>query len=94
MPSNLQELLLRSHGERRSIPRTSIQRDVLIFFAGQVGVLSCCVRDVTNVGAGIRLNNLRIVPLDFELSFDNFRTIRNCHLVWRNDDFAGVKFLT
>jgi hypothetical protein len=94
MPSSHQEFHLQNRGERRSIPRTIIKRDVLIFFAGQIGVLPCCVHDVTNLGAGINLNNLRIVPLEFELSLDNFRTTRKCHLMWRNDDFAGVKFLT
>ncbi len=54
---------------------------------------SCTVRDVTNLGAGIRIEqNLKIVPLDFALSFDNFRTIRMCRLVWRQGDFLGVVF--
>jgi hypothetical protein len=90
MPSNLQELLLRSRGEAFDCSNLHQGRcsDCL---HGQLGVLSCCVRDVTNVGVGICLNNLRIVPLDFELSSDNFH-IRNCHLLWRNDDFTGVKF--
>jgi hypothetical protein len=36
MPSNLQELLLQSRGERRLIARTSIKGDVLIFFTGSL----------------------------------------------------------
>ena len=42
--------------ERRSKGRTVINRGALMFFMGQAGVHSCCVRDVTNDGAGIQLN--------------------------------------
>jgi hypothetical protein len=45
-----------------------------------------------NSGAGIRAQNLQIMPLDFELSFDGFRTVRNCRLIWRQDKFFGVAF--
>jgi hypothetical protein len=55
-------------------------------------VQACTVRDVTNVGAGIRAPNLQIMPLDFALSFDNFRTVRKCRLIWRQEDFLGVAF--
>jgi hypothetical protein len=77
--------------ERRSIGRTIINRGVLMHFAGCEGVHACCVRDVTNFGAGIR-NGLNIVPFEFNISFDNFRTIRRCGLIWRDGDFVGVTF--
>jgi hypothetical protein len=78
--------------ERRSFGRTKIQKGALLFFRGIAGVQSCTVRDVTNRGAGMRAQNLKIVPLDFELSFDNFRTVRMCRLIWRDDEFLGVAF--
>jgi hypothetical protein len=78
--------------ERRSKERTVINRDVLLFFMGSKGVHSCCVRDVTNDGAGIRLSALNMVPSDFGISFDNFRTMRRCRLVWREGDFVGAAF--
>jgi hypothetical protein len=90
MPT-LQEILQHREGERRSIGRTRISRSALMFFTGKTALFPCCVRDVTNLGAGIRLEGLNILPLEFDLSFDNFRTIRRCHLVWRDGDFAGVK---
>ncbi len=64
----------------------------MLFFNGQTGVRSCAVRDVTNVGAGIRTQDLPALPLNFELSFDNFRTARKCQLIWRDGDFVGVAF--
>ena len=79
--------------DRRSIGRTKIFKGALLFFSETTGVHPCTVRDVTNLGAGIRIEqNLKIVPLDFALSFDNFRTIRMCRLVWRQGDFLGVVF--
>jgi hypothetical protein len=80
--------------ERRSKGRTIINRGALMFFAGQADVHSCCVRDVTNDGAGIRLSGLNIVPSEFGVSSDNFRTMRLCRLKWRDGDFVGVTFET
>ena len=74
--------------------RTIINRGALMFFAGQAGVHACCVRDVTNGGAGIRLSGLDIMPSEFGVSFDNFRTMRLCRLKWRDGDFVGVTFDT
>jgi hypothetical protein len=79
--------------ERRSICRTKIQKGALLFFRGKTGVYSCTVCDVTNLGAGISSRDLQIMPLDFELSFDGFRTVRNCKLIWRQGDFLGVAFV-
>ena len=78
--------------ERRSVGRTRIMRGALLFFSKKAGVQSCTVRDVTNSGAGIRAQNLQIMPLDFELSFDGFRTVRKCRLIWRQHEFFGVAF--
>lgn len=78
--------------DRRSITRTIISKDALLFFDTQRGVLTCRVQDVTNVGAGIELHSLNLLPLEFELSFDKFHTIRECRVVWRQGDFVGVAF--
>jgi hypothetical protein len=76
--------------ERRAVARTTINRDVLMFFNGNIH--ACCVRNVTNHGAGLRLNGLNIVPSEFGISFDNFHTMRCCRLIWRDGDFVGVAF--
>jgi hypothetical protein len=78
--------------ERRSVGRTTISRDASLFFMGQESIHACCVRDATNHGAGIRLNDLTILPFNFAISFDNFRTMRHCRLIWRNGAFVGVAF--
>jgi hypothetical protein len=78
--------------ERRSKGRTVINRDALIFFTGNDTVHSCCVRNVTNDGASIRLNGLSILPFKFGLSFDRFCTMQTCRMIWRDGDFLGVRF--
>jgi hypothetical protein len=86
--------LLDNELERRLIGRTKVAKGALLFFGARSGVHSCFVRDVTNVGAGVRTHDLPIVPLNFDLSFDNFRTIRKCQLIWREADFIGLAFLS
>jgi hypothetical protein len=61
-----------------SVGRTKITKGALLFFTGQVGVRSCTVRDITSVGAGVRIQDLPVLPISFALSFDNFRTSRKC----------------
>jgi hypothetical protein len=79
--------------DRRSIGRTKISKGALLFFSEKTGVHSCTVRDITNLGAGIRVEqDLKIMPSVFALSFDNFRTVRMCRLIWRQGDFLGVAF--
>jgi hypothetical protein len=78
--------------DRRALGRTMINRDASMFFLGQDKVHACCVRDVTNRGAGLRLNGLNVLPFDFGISFDHFRTMRRCRLIWRDGDFVGAAF--
>ncbi len=88
MPTLREILQPRREIERRSVRRTTINRDVLMFFSGNVH--ACCVHDVTNQGTALRLDGLNIVPYEFGISFDNFRTMRHCRLIWR--DFVGAAF--
>ena len=81
-----------SEFERRSIARTRISKGALVYFSSRSGVCACLVRNVTNAGAGIRAQDLPILPLTFNLSFDNFRTKRNCRLIWREGDYIGLAF--
>jgi hypothetical protein len=90
MPTLLEKLRPQRDVERRGIGRTLINRSALMHFAGWVH--DCCVRDVINLGAGIRLNGLKIIPSVFNISFDNFRTMRSCLLIWRDGDFGGAAF--
>jgi hypothetical protein len=78
--------------DRRSIGRTKIAKGALLLFSESSGVYSCTLHDVTNSGAGIQSQGLKVIPLEFALSFDNFRSVRTCRLVWRQGDFFGAAF--
>jgi hypothetical protein len=79
--------------ERRTIARTTISKNALLFFDQERGVFGCHVRDIAKGGAGIQLHDLDALPLNFELTFDNFLNIRRCQIIWRRGDFVGVRFL-
>jgi hypothetical protein len=53
------------------------------FSRGSAGVHACFVLNITSEGAGIRVDRINILPFDFGVSFDNFRTMRRCRLIWR-----------
>ena len=61
-------------------------------FGGQTGEHSCDVNvtDITDGGAGIKTQGLAVLPLTFDLFFDNLR--RKCRLVWRKGNSFGVTF--
>ncbi len=83
---------MRSSGERRAAERKRTKRDALLSIPRLRGVYSCGVRDLSSGGVGVRLNNLPLLPTEFNLSFDGFRTTLACRLIWRNGDLAGITF--
>lgn len=78
--------------ERRARPRTVISRQALVHFKGQRSVFPCHVRDIAPAGAGVRLQEVHLFPLEFDLSFDGFRTTQHCKVIWRDNYFCGVAF--
>ena len=81
-----------SHDNRRAVGRADIEKGALLFFKGQTGARGCNVIDISDYGAKLRTHNLSVLPNTFELTLDNFVTIRSCRLIWRNGDFLGVAF--
>jgi hypothetical protein len=78
--------------DRRSNGRSRTSKAGSISFGRQTSEHSCDVEvtDLANGGAGIYKQGLAILPLTFELSFDNLR--RTCRMVWRRGNFFGVTF--
>jgi len=78
--------------DQRSDRRTRTSKAGSIFFGKQTSEHSCDVEvtDLASGGAGIYKQGLAILPLTFELSFDNLR--RTCRMVWRKGNFFGVTF--
>jgi hypothetical protein len=55
-------------------------------------VLDCFVRDITSLGARLEFPGPPVLPANFGLTFDNARTVRACHLIWRIANEVGVTF--
>jgi hypothetical protein len=58
--------------ERRTIPRTTISKNAMLFFDEQRGVFACHVRDISNGGAGIQLHDLNVLPSTSSLRSTSF----------------------
>jgi hypothetical protein len=78
--------------ERRAVEREWVQGGVMLLVAGRIVGQPCSLRDLSAQGASVRLNGLLLLPIDFAVSFDGFRTIVDCRLIWRDGDFAGLTF--
>jgi hypothetical protein len=78
--------------DQRATVRTRTSKAASIFFGRQTSEPSCDVEvtDLANGGAGLYKQGLAVLPLTFELSFDNLR--RTCRMVWRRGNFFGVTF--
>ena len=78
--------------DRRAFVRVVIYRDALLSIPGHIIAQPCSVRDLTVKGASVRLNGIALLPVEFEISFDGFRNLQPCRLIWRDGDFAGLLF--
>jgi hypothetical protein len=67
-----------------------VNETLLLSLPGQVRFQPCQVRDLTVFGAGLWLDKFTLLPIEFELSFDRFRTSFRCGLIWK--DRGGVEF--
>jgi hypothetical protein len=83
---------MRSSRERRAAERRLIDRDALLSIPRLRGVYACSVRDLSDKGVGLRLNDLPLLPTQFDISLDGFRTTLACQLIWRDGDLAGNAF--
>jgi len=76
--------------ERRLFERRYVAYDAQLSIPNARRIYPCRIRDVTDAGLGLRLDNSPLLPLDFHLSFDGFLTTLECQLVWRHGAFMGV----
>jgi hypothetical protein len=78
--------------ERRSVTRTKIDAHGRIFVRDADQILNCTVHDITDNGFGLEIAESAPLRSEFDFSFDGFRTIRHCHLIWRRHGVAGALF--
>ena len=77
--------------ERRRLPRHVVLKGAMIAY-DQSPPIDCIVCNLTSDGACLHFANTVHAPESFDLSFDNFRSARSCHVAWRKTDKLGVSF--
>jgi hypothetical protein len=59
---------------------------------GRTGIIECVVRDISEIGACLKVRILIDIPDTFNLLMASEQTPRPCRIVWRNERQMGVKF--
>ena len=79
--------------DRRKSPRTRMRKKAGI--RTRAGTLMhCTVNDLSRQGACLQIASTLGIAGDVALSFDNFHSMRVCHVVWRDADRLGVAFVS
>jgi hypothetical protein len=65
--------------------------DGLLFFEGG-RELRIKAHDVSRTSALVHSEGLRLLPVHFYITFDDFLTVGRCRLAWRHGDDIGVVF--
>lgn len=79
--------------ERRKFTRSRVIKSAKLV-VGASSVVDCVVRNLTNTGARLEVQNPASLPENLGLTFDGGRSMRSCRLVWRTINETGVEFLT
>ncbi len=78
--------------EQRKSPRQRTYKVARIAFQGGRALNHCLVRDLSDTGACLALENPIGIPDSFNLVFDSGERSRICEVVWRNKKQIGVEF--
>jgi hypothetical protein len=78
--------------ERRQVDRSKSTWGALMFFNRRPGVFTCTLRDITDLGIGLRLHNPDTIAPKFNLTLDNFNSVHLCQLIWARGRYVGAIF--
>ncbi|TMJ77611.1 MAG: PilZ domain-containing protein [Alphaproteobacteria bacterium] len=76
--------------EKRKHPRTEINEPAYVSSGGSV--MSCTVCNMSGEGAAIDVENPAFVPPRFRLVMANDSSVRECSVVWIQQNRIGVSF--
>ena len=76
--------------ERRKSPRAELNEPAYVSANGSVMV--CMVRNISPNGAAIDVDNPAFVPQRFRLVMASDRSVRDCEVVWIQQNRIGVSF--
>jgi hypothetical protein len=78
--------------ERRKVTRTRVLKGAKML-PGKFSVIDCVIQNLTNRGAGLEVQSANDLPERLDLTLDAGHSTRQCRLVWRKLNTAGVEFL-
>ena len=78
--------------ERRKIPRARALKGAKIAFNQRRSVIDCVVRNLTDVGAMLKVPSTAGIPERFDFRFEHERSYRPARVIWRREDALGVEF--
>lgn len=78
--------------DQRRAPRQSTYKAARIGAEASRATLHCGVRNMSETGACLRLDDTQGIPDTFNLVFDTGEPTRHCRVIWRNARQLGVRF--
>jgi hypothetical protein len=78
--------------EKRKHQRTEINEPAYVSAAGSV--MCCVVRNISQEGAAIDVDNPAFVPAQFRLVMASDSSTRDCTVIWIQQKRIGVAFAT
>ena len=78
--------------DNRRAPRRRILKGATIVFGAGAFSVKCLVKNLSDTGALLEMENTAEVPNDFRLVFDDRSKDRQCRVVWRATKRLGVRF--
>jgi hypothetical protein len=78
--------------EHRKLPRRRTYKVARIAFQGGRALNHCLVRDLSDTGACLAIENPIGIPDSFNLVFDSGEPSRMCQVIWRNKKQIGIEF--
>lgn len=82
------------HDERRRLPRRRTRASAAVVFGDPVQTLPATIRDRTELGAKLLVEEADRAPDDFELIELKTGALLGVRVVWRAAPFIGVVFTT
>lgn len=79
--------------ERRKSPRRRMLKAGLLTFNGSFSAMKCTVRDLSDGGARLKVDQLAAIPAEFELIIEIDGLYAKSSVAWRKASEIGVRFL-
>lgn len=78
--------------ERRVTTRRRVLKGAKAVYGGYSFVVDCTIRDLSDIGARLRVLGSVILPESFSLYFPETQTMRAARILWRKAGEVGVQF--